>query len=604
MLKVYLFNTPRFEYQEVFVEIPRRKSVALVAYLAVTQQPQSRDIVSNLLWPELSQENARGALRSAMYSLTKLFSDECFIATRNTITLNKSHVWVDAQAFLALLAQRRLHQHDLDAMCPECVLLAKQAINLYQGDFLSGFTLGDSVDYYDWQDFQQEFLRRQCSDVLRQMAEYCGDPSRGTFDLALEYAQRWLQLDTLHEPAHRLLMRLFAASGQYAKAIQQYEICLSLLDDKLATIPEAETVALYEEIRTKPRFNSVQSLSVQTTGILPPLPSLVIGRESALNDLKHRLGINESEKPHPITVVQGWPGVGKSTLIAALAHDHEVNHTFLDGILWASLGENPDLVAELLSWVKALKFADVSDRVSLEELTAMLRTNLRAKRMLLIVDDVWRAEHLAPFRVGGQHCALLVTSRLNDVARTIAATSRDLYKLHILTEENAFELLAALAPQAATQYPTESLALVRSLEGLPLGIQVAGRLLENEMQFDWGVKDLLVELQEGVRLLQAQAPGDLAGQLPQTPPTVGVLLQRSTDALDELTRERFADLGLFVPKPATFNLDAMAALWDVANPKETARILVNRGLLEPLSGGRFQMHALLMLHARSLQQQA
>jgi hypothetical protein len=29
-------------------------------------------------------------------------------------------------------------------------------------------------------------------------------------------------------------------------------------------------------------------------------------------------------------------------------------------------------------------------------------------------------------------------------------------------------------------------------------------------------------------------------------------------------------------------------------------VLVNRGLLEPLGGGRFQLHALLVLHARAL----
>jgi hypothetical protein len=76
------------------------------------------------------------------------------------------------------------------------------------------------------------------------------------------------------------------------------------------------------------------------------------------------------------------------------------------------------------------------------------------------------------------------------------------------------------------------------------------------------------------------------------------LLKRSTDSLDEETRLRFALLGLFVPKPAAFNLQAMAAAWDVDDPKPTARKLVNRGLIEPLNGGRFQMHALLVLHAK------
>jgi hypothetical protein len=110
----------------------------------------------------------------------------------------------------------------------------------------------------------------------------------------------------------------------------------------------------------------------------------------------------------------------------------------------------------------------------------------------------------------------------------------------------------------------------------------------------------LGELREGTRLLKAQAPGDMMGRWNDTTPTIAALLRRSTDALDPQTRQRFGDLGLFVPKPATFDLQAMAALWDVDDPKPTARILVNRGLLEPLSGGRFQMHALLVLHARAL----
>jgi hypothetical protein len=84
-------------------------------------------------------------------------------------------------------------------------------------------------------------------------------------------------------------------------------------------------------------------------------------------------------------------------------------------------------------------------------------------------------------------------------------------------------------------------------------------------------------------------------------PTVTVLLQRSTDHLDELTRDCFAFLGTFAPKPATFDLTAMKAVWHVEDPKPIARTLVDRGLLEPVPTiGRFQMHALLAMHALSL----
>ena len=338
LLKVYLFNTPRFEYQGTFLEVPRRKSVALAAYLAMSQQPQSRDIVSTVFWPELNQEKARGALRSAMYSLTKLFSEKCFVATRNTILLNENYVWVDVREFLELIAQCRLHSHDANTVCADCILLLKQAVDLYQGDFLSGFALNDSLAFDDWQGFQQEFLRRECGENLRRLAEYYADKMRDEFDLALHYARRWLLINPLHEPAHRLLMRLLATSGQHAKAIQQYHKCVNLLDEQLATIPEPETTALFEEIRTKPQSVSRQASPRVPNSVLPPLPALVIGREKALNDLKQRLGASEIEKRQPVVVVQGWPGVGKSTLIAALAHEPEMNHAFSDGILWTSLG--------------------------------------------------------------------------------------------------------------------------------------------------------------------------------------------------------------------------------------------------------------------------
>jgi hypothetical protein len=220
--------------------------------------------------------------------------------------------------------------------------------------------------------------------------------------------------------------------------------------------------------------------------------------------------------------------------------------------------------------------------------------------VLLIVDDLWQVEHAAPFKAAGHDCALVMTSRLTDVARALAATPSDLYRLPVLADEPALELLGILTPETVASHPDEARALVRDLEGLPLAIQVAGRLLQNEASLGWGVGELLAELREGAKLLTAQVPSDMSGAGQDTTPTIAALLRRSTDALDAETCERFAYLGLFAPKPATFDLQAMAAAWELSDPRPIIRILVNRGLLEPVSGGRFQLHALLALHARTL----
>jgi DNA-binding SARP family transcriptional activator len=598
-LKVFLFGFPRLEYQDRLLKLQRRKSAALIAYLALANQPQSRDTLTALLWADLDQERGRAALRSTLHALAAEFPPSWLAeGDRNTLLLNPEVVWSDVREFLILLSRRRSHTHDPERVCEQCLDLFGQAAALYQDEFMAGFTLNDSVEYDDWQIFQREALRRDFAGVLRRLAQQRLEVA--DYDGGLDYAKRWLALDALHEPAHRLIMRLYAASGQRTEALRQYQECAALLDAELATPPEEETTALYNSIRASSFASPLPPAPAgMVFGALPPLPPLVVGRENALRDLKDRLGVNGGEL-RPMTVVQGLPGVGKSTLVAMLAHDPAIGQAFPNGVLWTSLGETPNLAAELLTWAKALRVVDTSAPQALEEIAALLTAALRDLRMLLIVDDVWQLEHAQPFRVGGQGCALVMTSRLNDIAHALAPTAHDLYRLPVLHEESALELLTALAPDAVQQYPDESRELVKDLEGLPLAIQVAGRLLDTEMQLGWGVDDLLRELREGANLLQAQAPGDMVGPWRDTTPTIATLLRRSTDALDTDTRQRFADLGLFVPKPATFDLRAMAVAWETDDPKPTARILVNRGLLEPLSGGRFQMHALLVLHARAL----
>ncbi|MCA9910239.1 MAG: hypothetical protein KC519_16385, partial [Anaerolineae bacterium] len=338
------------------------------------------------------------------------------------------------------------------------------------------------------------------------------------------------------------------------------------------------------------------------TSVMPALPPLVVGREEALTEIKRRLGIGSHEM-RPITVMQGWPGAGKSTTVATLAHDRAVAQQFPDGVLWASLGEAPDIFGALDAWAAAFKLRDPGRARKVEEISALLTAVLRDKRVLLIVDDVWRAEHVVPFRVGGQSCALILTSRLNDVATELAPSSADIYRLPLLDEAHGLELLKTLSPETVLDYPEEAQQLVRDLEGLPLALHVAGRLLHTEARLGWGVRELLAELQSGVSLLAAQVPSDMIGIRGETSPTITALLKRSTDLLDEDFRRQFAYLSLFAPKPATFDLEAMQVAWDVPDPRPIARTLVNRGLLEPVGGGRFQMHALLVLHARSLLEQ-
>jgi NB-ARC domain/CHAT domain len=336
-------------------------------------------------------------------------------------------------------------------------------------------------------------------------------------------------------------------------------------------------------------------------GVPPPFPHFVfIGREDALADVKRLLGnTGEMTGQSRITVVRGWPGVGKTSLVGVIGRDPDIARMFPQGILWTSLEQKPNLLSEMARWGRALGTDEILRAPTLKEATAQLAVLLRHRRMLLIVDDVWDTAHAVPFtEVLGEQCALLATTRLTGVAEKLTSSEDHMYALPVLTEENSLKLLRLLVPAIVTQYEDECRELVRDLECLPLALHVAGNLLRSEARLDWGVTDLIREIRAGANLLGEPAPQDRVEG--ETLPTVSVLLTRSTEMLDEFTRDCFAFLGAFAPKPATFDLAAMQAVWEVDDPKPIVRKLVGHGLLEPVGSGRFQMHRILVDHAKSL----
>ncbi len=336
---------------------------------------------------------------------------------------------------------------------------------------------------------------------------------------------------------------------------------------------------------------------------VPPVPELFVGRENALQEFKEILGIIQDDETRitKTCAISGWPGVGKTTFASALANDPDLLNTFPDGIFWTTFDQRPDVLSKLVQWGKWLGDSNVLGATTVQECVLNLAMVLRDKRVLLIVDDVWSVHDVANFyQIVGEGSTLLFTTRLPEVADLIVPSPKHRYRLPVLTDEDALALLFALAPEVVKAQPEACRELVADLEGLPLALHVAGRLLCAEARMGWGVTDLLKELRAGAKLLEQSAPPDLADLASQTIPTVAVLLDKSTRLLRSEIRDRFAMLGVMAPKPATFDLSLMETLWQVEDPKPTVTQLVQRGLLEPLNSGRFQMHALLVTHAQSL----
>ena len=65
-LELFLLGAPRVLLDGAPVAFDTRKAIALLAHLAVTGQPQQRDTLAALLWPDADQSHARGALRRTL----------------------------------------------------------------------------------------------------------------------------------------------------------------------------------------------------------------------------------------------------------------------------------------------------------------------------------------------------------------------------------------------------------------------------------------------------------------------------------------------------------------------------------------------------------
>jgi DNA-binding SARP family transcriptional activator len=160
-LKIHLLGAPLIEKDDSPVEFDTRKGTALLAYLAVTDEPATRDGVAALLWPEYDQSRAKAALRRTLSTVRKGIGDEFIRASHTSITLlQDSSVWVDVLAFKDLLAEARSHKHPRGSVCTHCLQNLVEAEAIYRDDFLSGFGLRDSVEFDDWQFFLSEEYRR------------------------------------------------------------------------------------------------------------------------------------------------------------------------------------------------------------------------------------------------------------------------------------------------------------------------------------------------------------------------------------------------------------------------------------------------------------
>jgi DNA-binding SARP family transcriptional activator len=239
------------EGQDVAPAIPKRAAL-LMAYLAMTGRPQSRQALADLLWGESPDASARLSLRTALWSLGDRFAPH-LEAGRHELVLRPGSFQVDALEFARLAGRNRADPPGSapapgdPAPPPERRRDAlQQAAALYRGDLLAGWAASRAPAFDDWLMAERQRLHDIALEAFYTLAAH--QAREGAHQDAIDAIRRVLSLEPWHEEAHRQLMRLLALTGRRGEALMQYRACRRLLVLELGTEPTLETQAVYREL--------------------------------------------------------------------------------------------------------------------------------------------------------------------------------------------------------------------------------------------------------------------------------------------------------------------------------------------------------------------
>jgi predicted ATPase/DNA-binding SARP family transcriptional activator len=232
-----------------------QKVGALLAYLAYYRhQSHPREMLIELLWPEIDAEAGRHNLRSLLHLLRRQTqaagtdSSSLVVVSRGAVQLHPS-VTTDVAEFMGPIeAAARAEKPEVRAE------QLATAVSLYRGELLPGA-------YESWVLAERQRLAELCLQALQQLARAL--EQSGDLEGAVEAAQRAVSADPLREEAHYELMRLYAAAGRPSATVKQYHELERLLREELGEGPSAATQALVAELRETAR-DSMRSRSLAT----------------------------------------------------------------------------------------------------------------------------------------------------------------------------------------------------------------------------------------------------------------------------------------------------------------------------------------------------
>ena len=486
-----LLGPPLVEVDARPIEFTRRKTLALLARLAVEPGDHARDCVAALLWPECGQSRARSNLRSSVFELSHVLGAGLLITRQDLLRLDPQKMRVDVDAFLN--GALPYESHDPALLCPECASRAETSVSLWRAPFLSGFSLRDCPDFDEWLLSTSGRLRGEYCVLLRRLTAYYRRLK--DYRKADALALSWILEEPFEEEARLARVEILQAAGRNRAAAESIEEWARVSRIELCRPLSRRMEGLARELREVDSSGGSASVvfaefSEAAPGDRPAVggPGWMVGRDGELAELASLLRGGTCR----LCSITGAGGIGKTLLARHVLGS--VEPYFGGGANIVELASLRD--ASLVPGAVARELKILETRRSGMGVEEAIVSAIGRSRHLLVLDNL---EHLPDARGFVKHLlescpplSILVTSRerlglpgeREIRLRTLALPPRALSGTRADCEGYpSVRLFLELARSADPDFKLSDSnasavsSICRRLDGLPLALELAAARL-------------------------------------------------------------------------------------------------------------------------------